>query len=240
MIALAGILIASGLFLLERRRRYVLEKKIDQLIYELDRFLLTGESSLKESLNEGKVENLRNELAAVAAQARHQVQYREEREKRLNQFMENMAHQMKTSLTALQAPRRSGAGKSLPLRQTILHRLGAGFQRANLHSPGAGENLPLRRAGRTGGMPEMHGAAYRGGGADSGMQPACGSEDSYASKALRCEAAYLQYRRRPGAVMEEKEVRIVTEIPDISELPEPVSGRLLVLPGAGECGEKCH
>jgi two-component system phosphate regulon sensor histidine kinase PhoR len=48
------------------------------------------------------VENLRNELAAVTAQAQHQVQYREAREKRLNQFMENMAHQMKTTLTALQ------------------------------------------------------------------------------------------------------------------------------------------
>lgn len=48
------------------------------------------------------MENLRNELAAVTAQAQHQIQHREAREKRLNQFMENMAHQMKTTLTALQ------------------------------------------------------------------------------------------------------------------------------------------
>lgn len=48
------------------------------------------------------MENLRNELAAVTAQAQHQIQHREAREKHLNQFMENMAHQMKTTLTALQ------------------------------------------------------------------------------------------------------------------------------------------
>ena len=102
MIALAGFIIISGLFLLERYRRYALEKKIDRLVQELDCFLLRGENNLEETLKEGRVENLRNELAAVTAQAQHQVQYREAREKRLNQFMENMAHQMKTTLTALQ------------------------------------------------------------------------------------------------------------------------------------------
>ena len=102
MIALAGFMIILGLFLLERYRRYALEKKIDRLVQELDCFLLRGENNLEETLKEGRVENLRNELAAVTAQAQHQVQYREAREKRLNQFMENMAHQMKTTLTALQ------------------------------------------------------------------------------------------------------------------------------------------
>ncbi|MEY8492445.1 HAMP domain-containing sensor histidine kinase [Lachnospiraceae bacterium 29-91] len=102
MIALAGFMIISGLFLLERYRRYALEEKIDRLVQELDCFLLRGENNLEETLKEGRVENLRNELAAVTVQAQHQVQYREAREKRLNQFMENMAHQMKTTLTALQ------------------------------------------------------------------------------------------------------------------------------------------
>lgn len=102
MIVLTGFLILSGLFLLERYRRYVLEKKIDGLVHELDCFLLRGENHLEETLMEGRVENLRNDLAAMAAQTEHQIQYREAREKRLNQFMENMAHQMKTTLTALQ------------------------------------------------------------------------------------------------------------------------------------------
>ena len=102
MIALAGFIIISGLFVLERYRRYALEKKIDRLVQELDCFLLRGENNLEETLKEGRVENLRNELAAVTAQAQHQIQHREAREKRLNQFMENMAHQMKTTLTALQ------------------------------------------------------------------------------------------------------------------------------------------
>ena len=102
MIVLIGFLIISGLFLLERYRRYVLEKKIDGLVHELDCFLLRGENHLEETLMEGRVENLRNDLAAMAAQTEHQIQYREAREKRLNQFMENMAHQMKTTLTALQ------------------------------------------------------------------------------------------------------------------------------------------
>lgn len=102
IIVLIGIMIISGLFLMERYMRYVLEKKIDRLVHELDRFLLRKENHLEETLGEGRVENLRNELAAVVAQAQHQIQHREEQEKRLNQFMENMAHQMKTSLTALQ------------------------------------------------------------------------------------------------------------------------------------------
>lgn len=102
IIALVGIFITTGLFLFERHRRYLLEQKIDQLVHELDCFLLSGESSLEETLEEGKVENLKNQLVAVEEQARHQKKYWEQREKRLNQFMENMAHQMKTSLTALQ------------------------------------------------------------------------------------------------------------------------------------------
>lgn len=102
IIALAGIFIAAGLFLLERHRHYVLEQKIDQLVHELDCFLLNGESALEESLEEGRAENLRNQLAAVVKQARYQRERWEQREKSLNQFMENMAHQMKTSLTALQ------------------------------------------------------------------------------------------------------------------------------------------
>ena len=102
IIALAGIFIAAGLFLLERHRRYALEQKIDQLVHELDCFLLNGESTLEESLEEGRAENLRNQLAAVVKQARYQRERWEQREKSLNQFMENMAHQMKTSLTALQ------------------------------------------------------------------------------------------------------------------------------------------
>lgn len=102
MIILTGFLILSGLFLLERYRRYTLEKKIDGLVHELDCFLLRGENHLEETLMEGRVENLRNDLAAMAAQTEHQIQYREAREKRLNQFMENMANQMNTTLTALQ------------------------------------------------------------------------------------------------------------------------------------------
>lgn len=65
MIALAGFIIISGLFVLERYRRYALEKKIDRLVQELDCFLLRGENNLEETLKEGRVENLRNELAAV-------------------------------------------------------------------------------------------------------------------------------------------------------------------------------
>lgn len=102
IIILAGMLIPFGLFLLERRRRRTLEQKIDQLVHELDCFLLRGETSLEESLEEGRVENLKNQLAAMEKQAQHQLKRWEQREKRLNQFMENMAHQMKTSLTALQ------------------------------------------------------------------------------------------------------------------------------------------
>lgn len=102
MMILAGILIILGFFLLERHRRYKLEKKIDQLVNELDHFLLSGEKNLEESLEEGKIENLKNRLAAVEDQVTYQIQYRENRENGLNQFIENMSHQMKTSLTALQ------------------------------------------------------------------------------------------------------------------------------------------
>ena len=102
IIAFAGILITFGLFLMERHRRYTLEQKIDQLVQALDCFLLNGENCLEETLGEGRAENLKNQLAAVLEQAKHQLKYWEKREERLNQFMENMAHQMKTSLAALQ------------------------------------------------------------------------------------------------------------------------------------------
>ena len=102
IIALAAALTAFALFLLEHHRRYRLEQKIDHLVHELDCFLWNGETHLAETLGEGRVENLKNQLSAVTEQATHQRRHWKKREERLTQFMENMAHQMKTSLTALQ------------------------------------------------------------------------------------------------------------------------------------------
>ena len=50
IIVLTGFIIISGLFLMERYKRYVLEKKLDRLIHELDCFLLRGENNLEETL----------------------------------------------------------------------------------------------------------------------------------------------------------------------------------------------
>ena len=220
MIALAGILIASGLFLLERHRRYVLEKKIDQLIYELDRFLLTGESSLKESLDEGKVENLRNELAAVAAQARHQVRYREEREKRLNQFMENMAHQMKTSLTALQ------------IRVDLAQAKASRFVKQSCTVPeqGSGEQIctvpELAKTSRSGVQEELEECqkcmARLTGEVERILECSQLAEQKIPMRPKRCDVRRLIHNTVAALepLWRKKEVRIVTELPDISELPE--------------------
>lgn len=87
IIALAAALTAFALFLLEHHRRYRLEQKIDHLVHELDCFLWNGETHLAETLGEGRVENLKNQLAAVTEQATHQRRHWKKREERLNQFM---------------------------------------------------------------------------------------------------------------------------------------------------------
>lgn len=152
VITIIGILAAFGLFLLERRRRYALEQKIDRLVHELDYFLLNGETQLEETLEEGKVENLKNQLAAVAAQAKHQQKHWEERERRLNQFMENMAHQMKTSLTALQIrldlaqvkPSPPGVQKELEECQACMGRLTGEVRRILECSQLAAQKINMR------------------------------------------------------------------------------------------------
>lgn len=86
----------------ERHHRRSLEKKIEHMVDAIVRFQEKEELTLEPILEEGQVANLQNQLVALEEQIFHRLEYGKDREKRLNQFMENMAHQMKTSLTALQ------------------------------------------------------------------------------------------------------------------------------------------
>lgn len=102
ILALGGLFVVSVFLGLERHMRCAMEKRVDQLVDALELFLLEGEKNLEMSLKEGKMENLHNQLASLEDYILYMKRDSREREKDLNRFMENMAHQMKTSLTALQ------------------------------------------------------------------------------------------------------------------------------------------
>lgn len=102
ILALGGLIVVSVFLGLEGHMRRAMEKRVDQLVDSLELFLLEGEKNLEISLKEGKMENLHNQLASLEDYILYMKRDSQQREKDLNRFMENMAHQMKTSLTALQ------------------------------------------------------------------------------------------------------------------------------------------
>lgn len=85
---------------IEKRRK--LEKKIQEIADELSQFMIYRKVTQEETLEEGALSNLWNEIVQIEQMFCYQQSRNEAETMRLNQFIENMAHQMKTSLTALQ------------------------------------------------------------------------------------------------------------------------------------------
>ena len=85
-----------------RRRLYRLEHRMEKLTEEISHFLNYPEAAMEESLNEGILYNLENQISKLENQVLREKGLQLQRENQFNHFVENMAHQMKTAVTALQ------------------------------------------------------------------------------------------------------------------------------------------
>lgn len=81
---------------------YKQKKYIEQIVEDINHFLLYPEEIKEESLKEGYLSNLMNQIVKLESQILYNRKMSEKKEKQVNCFIENMAHQMKTSITAIQ------------------------------------------------------------------------------------------------------------------------------------------
>ena len=98
VIALAGLLCCC--VLLWRQRRW--KKQLDRLTAQIEHFILYSREQLRESLSEGSVTNLYNQIARLEQMLLLEQSKAKGQEQQMIRFVENMAHQMKNALTALQ------------------------------------------------------------------------------------------------------------------------------------------
>ncbi len=95
----AAALSAAIVFLIIWRRA---KKRLGELSGQTEHFLLYGESPLPETLDEGVFANLNNQISRLEQQLLYQRAQSGQREGEMARFVENMAHQMKNAVTALQ------------------------------------------------------------------------------------------------------------------------------------------
>ncbi len=99
----AGIGIACiAALLLVRRRLARQNQRIEKLTEQISRFLDNPSEALEENLEEGWISNLENQISRLERQLLYEKHMQQQREQHTIQFVENMAHQMKTAVTALQ------------------------------------------------------------------------------------------------------------------------------------------
>ncbi|MCI5509262.1 MAG: HAMP domain-containing histidine kinase [Eubacterium sp.] len=94
----AGILSA----ILWRKKLYHHEHRMEELTNEIQHFLNYPSKVMQENLHEGKIHNLENQIIRMEEQLLQEIHLQQQREEQTNHFIENMAHQMKTAVTALQ------------------------------------------------------------------------------------------------------------------------------------------
>ena len=92
---------ALGCVLLLRRRRQE-KRELDSLMTQIEHFLLYSAEPLEESLAEGSVTNLYNQISRLEQLLLVQQEGTKRQERQTARFVENMVHQMKNALTALQ------------------------------------------------------------------------------------------------------------------------------------------
>lgn len=105
-------------------------KQMRSLTEQIEHFLLYGDEPLAESLSEGSVANLQNLISRLEQQLLVERKAAHRQELQTVRFVENMAHQMKNALTALQiqldilalnVP--DGTGAALGKSQSCMNRL---------------------------------------------------------------------------------------------------------------------
>ena len=97
-LAAAGMFMGAAGFAHERK----IKKQAEELTEEIGHFLLYPEKAGEESLEEGEIYNLMNQIIRMEKQLLHEKEFQKKREEQVTHFVENMAHQMKTAVTALQ------------------------------------------------------------------------------------------------------------------------------------------
>lgn len=95
-VLLFGALILA-LYALYRQKR-----RMNRMTSQVEHFLLYPEDPLPESITEGSSSNLENQISRLEQLLLHQRDAAAQNEQQMTRFVENMAHQMKNSLTALQ------------------------------------------------------------------------------------------------------------------------------------------
>ena len=97
---LAGIGLLGCILLVWRRNRE--KEKLDRLTAQIEHFLLYSGEPLMESLSEGSVTNLNNQISRLEQLLSLRQEEAKRQERQTTRFVENMVHQMKNALTALQ------------------------------------------------------------------------------------------------------------------------------------------
>lgn len=82
--------------------KYKQRKCIKQAVEDIHHFLLYPETVAEETLQEGPIYNLMNQVLKLEAQFLFEKNTFKKKETQVNCFIENMVHQIKTSITALQ------------------------------------------------------------------------------------------------------------------------------------------
>lgn len=98
VLAAAGVL--TAVFCLAKSRRD--NRKMERLSQQIEHFLLYTDGTLPESLGESRADNLNNQISKLEQLFLHERAASRRNEEQVIQFMENMAHQMKNAVTALQ------------------------------------------------------------------------------------------------------------------------------------------
>lgn len=78
------------------------KKQVKFLTEQIEHFLLYLDAPLAETLSEGDAANLHNQISRLEQQLMVQGEAARRQERQTTRFVENMAHQMKNALTALQ------------------------------------------------------------------------------------------------------------------------------------------
>lgn len=84
------------------RREKKIRRQAEELTEEISHFLLYFEKVGEESLEEGEIYNLTNQMIRMEKRLLHEKEFQQKQEEQVTHFVENMAHQMKTAVTALQ------------------------------------------------------------------------------------------------------------------------------------------
>lgn len=98
IIASAGLLCCG--VLLWRQKQW--KKRLDRFTAQIEHFILYPQEPPRESLSEGTVANLYNQIAKLEQMLFLEQSKAKRQERQMTRFIENMAHQMKNALTALQ------------------------------------------------------------------------------------------------------------------------------------------